>query len=202
MQEHLLIVGLGNPGEKYALTRHNIGFMILDRFVYAHHLTWDKDTRSQALYARLNHTKTSVFFLKPQTFMNLSGKSVAAFCKYHTISHILVIHDDLDLEFGAVRFKLGGSSGGHNGLKSIDSMWGNEYVRMRCGIGKPPLGEHKPKEQCVIEYVLGEFGAQERERLEEICVYGVRALEFFIDNPSLGALQNAFNTKQVRNEQV
>ena len=197
MPESLLIVGLGNPGERYALTRPNIGFMILYSFVRTHHLTWESEKKSQALCTRFSSAHSSVFCLKPQTFMNLSGQSVAAFCKYHTISHMLIIHDDLDLSFGAMRFKLGGSSGGHNGLKSIDSMWGSEYLRMRCGIGKPPASEHKPKGQCVFEYVLGEFGAQEREMVERMCSYGVRALEFFIANPALSALQNAFNTKQV-----
>ena len=199
MQEHLLIVGLGNPGEKYALTRHNIGFIILDRFVQCHHLSWEIKKKSQALCARLESDHSSVFCLKPQTFMNCSGESVVAFCKYHTIHHMLVIHDDLDLCLGAVRFKLGGSSGGHNGLKSIDSMYGNEYLRMRCGIGKPPISEHKPKEQCVIEYVLGNFSPKECETLETLCAYGVQALDFFVKNPAVNALQNTFNTKQVQN---
>lgn len=199
MQECLLIVGLGNPGEKYALTRHNIGFMILDKFAHAHHLTWDYEKKSQAFCAHLQSAQASVFCLKPQTFMNLSGESILAFCKYHTISRMLVIHDDMDLLFGAMRFKQGGSSGGHNGLKSIDSLYGSEYMRMRCGIGKPTISDHKPKDQCVIEYVLGTFSPIEREALEHICAYGVQALDFFIANPTLSALQNAFNTKQAHN---
>lgn len=197
-KECLLIVGLGNPGEKYAHTRHNIGFIMLDVFAKHHHLTWDCDKKSQAFCARLSTPQASIFCLKPQTFMNLSGESVASFCKYHTITQMLVIHDDMDLCLGAVRFKQGGSSGGHNGLKSIDSLCGNAYMRMRCGIGKPTLSQSKPKEQCVIDYVLGDFTHTEQETLDSLCAYGIKALDFFIANPTLQAIQNAYNTKNVK----
>ena len=164
MQEHLLIVGLGNPGEKYALTRHNIGFMILDRFVYAHHLTWDNDTRSQALYARLNHTKTSVFFLKPQTFMNLSGEAVRDLSKFFGLDseHILVIYDDISLKPGKIRIRPSGSDGGHNGIKSIIYCLGtNVFPRIKIGVGSPD----KEAGEDLADYVLD---TMDKESFESI----------------------------------
>ncbi len=155
-----LIVGLGNPGSKYKNNRHNIGFMVIDKLIDDLKPTpINKSSFKGELYKFQN-----LLFLKPLTFMNLSGESVAAVKNFYKIknSHIVVIHDDLDLPFGAIRFKIGGSSGGHNGIKSIDSKIKNDYIRVRIGIGRP-----KDKRD-VVSYVLSDFSFEERKYLDEI----------------------------------
>ena len=153
----MLIVGLGNPGSDYVQTRHNIGFMVVD--VLIKQLNAIAVTKSSFLgetYKTPNH-----FLLKPQTFMNLSGDSVIKVKNFYKQEQVVVIHDDLDLPFGSLRFKLGGGHGGHNGLKSIDSKIGKEYIRVRMGIGKP---EHKGE---VTSYVLGNFDTEQEKYLQE-----------------------------------
>ncbi|WP_201352541.1 aminoacyl-tRNA hydrolase [Hydrogenimonas urashimensis] len=144
-----LIVGLGNPGAKYEHTRHNIGFLTLDRLVG---MTGAHPLSSSSFHGKLFKSGQTLF-LKPETFMNRSGVAVQAVKQFFKIDleQIVVIHDDLDLPFGAVRFKQGGGNGGHNGLKSIDAMVGQDYIRVRMGIGKPVY-----KSQ-VIDYVLSDF---------------------------------------------
>ncbi|WP_353661944.1 aminoacyl-tRNA hydrolase [Hydrogenimonas sp. SS33] len=154
-----LVVGLGNPGARYERTRHNIGFLVVDRLVEktgAHSLS------SSSFHGDL-YKKSSTLFLKPTTYMNRSGIAVQAVKNFYKIEteKIIVIHDDLDLPFGAVRFKKGGGSGGHNGLKSIDAMVGSDYLRVRMGIGKPAY-----KSQ-VVDYVLHDFSEEEMRRLPE-----------------------------------
>ncbi|WP_200762602.1 aminoacyl-tRNA hydrolase [Nitrosophilus alvini] len=155
-----LIVGLGNPGPKYEKNRHNIGFMVIDYLVSHYKATpINKSSFKGELY------KTdSTLLLKPMTFMNLSGQSVSAVKNFYKIenSNIIVCHDDIDLPFGAIRIKVGGSSGGHNGLKSLDSFIGNDYIRVRIGVGRP---KEKAK---VVSYVLSDFDLAQSEHLEEI----------------------------------
>jgi len=148
-----LFVGLGNPGSKYEDTRHNIGFKVIDTLVDAFEA---RDISKTAFHGELYRT-ASTLFLKPATFMNLSGKSVLPVKQFFKIEleDIIVIHDDIDLPFGAVRFKRGGGHGGHNGLKSIDAMIDKEYLRVRVGVGKP---ERKSQ---VADYVLHDFNAEE-----------------------------------------
>lgn len=150
-----LIVGLGNPGASYENNRHNIGFMVVDRLV--------KDlgaaSISKASFQGDLFKSGDIFLLKPTTYMNLSGKSVLAVKQFYKCDNLIVIHDDLDLPFGALRYKKGGGHGGHNGLKSIDSLLGSDYVRVRMGIGKP---EYK---SMVADYVLSDFGSEEAEKL-------------------------------------
>ncbi len=153
-----LLVGLGNPGAKYAKNRHNVGFMVIDALI-------DRlapASISKASFEGELYKVGSIFLLKPQTYMNLSGRSVAAVKNFYKIEnhHIIVIHDDLDLGLGALRFKIGGSSGGHNGLKSIDSSIGSDYLRVRFGIGRPERKEE------VIRYVLSDFSPKELECIE------------------------------------
>ena len=152
----LLIVGLGNPGVKYEKTRHNVGFMVLDFLSKALGFDFAFDKKFNAELGILKAYNQTLYFLKPQTFMNLSGESVAPFARYFQLSSVLVIHDDLDIPFGDIRFKFAGSSGGHNGLKSIDNTMGNEYVRLRFGIGRSAT-------QSVVDYVLSDFSLQEME---------------------------------------
>jgi PTH1 family peptidyl-tRNA hydrolase len=154
-----LIVGLGNIGDEYSQTRHNIGFIAIDKILQ------DLD------YTSINKTnfKGELFksgdflFLKPSTYMNLSGESVGSVKQFYKIDNddIIVIHDDLDLKLGALRFKKGGGHGGHNGLKSIDAHIGNDYHRVRIGIGRP---EDKSE---VVNYVLGKFSKEELEKLDK-----------------------------------
>lgn len=154
-----LFVGLGNPGNRYENNRHNIGFKVIDKLVDHFGAI---DISKTAFCGELSKSN-QLLFLKPTTFMNLSGKSLQAVQNFYKIDidNIIVIHDDLDLPFGAVRFKKGGGHGGHNGLKSIDSMIGKEYIRIRMGIGKP---EYKTQ---VADYVLSDFSPDEDQYLNK-----------------------------------
>ncbi len=148
-----LIVGLGNPGAKYAKNRHNVGFMVVDEILAQ--LNTSKISKSSFKGELFRYN--DLLLLKPTTYMNRSGESVAAVKNFYKIdlADIIVIHDDLDLGLGALRFKQGGSSGGHNGLKSIDANIGSDYLRVRFGIGRP-----KSKEE-VVSYVLSDFSEDE-----------------------------------------
>ena len=163
----ILFVGLGNPGSRYENNRHNIGFMVIDALVDHYGA---RDISKSTFQGKL-FKSNELLFLKPTTFMNLSGKSLQMIKHFYKIEsdNIVVIHDDLDLPFGAVRFKKGGGSGGHNGLKSIDSLIGKEYIRVRLGIGKPLY-----KSQ-VSDYVLQDFSPEERERLSQWIVHVAKA---------------------------
>lgn len=173
----ILIAGLGNPGVKYRKTRHNIGFMVLEALALHLGLAFKSSSRFKAELATTQANGAKLFLLKPQTFMNLSGESIAPFIRYHHIAHALVIHDELDCALGDIRFKFGGSSGGHNGLKSIDSHFGSEYFRLRFGISRPQT-------QSVIEYVLGDFTPSEAQELDELIEYATNACLAFISRAS------------------
>ena len=157
-----LIAGLGNPGPKYENTRHNIGFMLIDLLKDSNF----KDVSSAKFQGEV-FKFNDIILLKPTTFMNLSGQSVKVVKDFYKPDRIIVIHDDLDLSFGAVKFKKGGSSGGHNGIKSIDGLIGNDYERVRVGIGH--LGDAK-------NFVLGEFSDEEKKALDEILAYTKNAV--------------------------
>lgn len=151
----MLIVGLGNPGSTYASTRHNVGFMVIDELCRRHGVqNVSKSSFEGELFKMGSH-----FLLKPTTYMNLSGRSILAVKNFYKVDEVIVIHDDLDLPFGALRFKKGGGHGGHNGLKSADGAIGADYVRVRMGIGKP---EHKSQ---VADYVLHAFNPEEGKKL-------------------------------------
>lgn len=154
----MLIVGLGNPGPNYAKTRHNIGFMVVDELIRRTGATkLSSSSFNGELFKFSNH-----FLLKPMTFMNLSGSSIAAVKSFYKIDSVVVIHDDLDIPFGAVRFKRGGGHGGHNGLKSADEKITPDYIRIRIGIGKP---EHKSE---VASFVLSDFSSSETDALQPL----------------------------------
>ena len=149
----LLIVGLGNPGTQYENTRHNIGFKVIETLVS----DFGANSISKSAFQGELFKAPNTLFLKPTTFMNLSGNSVQAVKNFYKIAleDIIVIHDDIDLPFSALRFKNGGGHGGHNGLRSIDAMVGKEYTRVRMGVGKPA---HKSQ---VADYVLHDFSLEE-----------------------------------------
>ena len=168
----MLIVGLGNPGPTYETTRHNIGFMVIDELVRRSNAQkLSSSSFDGELFKFSNH-----FLLKPLTFMNLSGNSIVAVKKFYKIEEVVVIHDDLDLPFGTLRFKYGGGHGGHNGLKSTDERISREYARVRMGIGKP---EHKGE---VSSYVLSSFNPDEQTHLREWIKHTCEAVEFLLEN--------------------
>jgi PTH1 family peptidyl-tRNA hydrolase len=154
-----LVVGLGNIGNEYKNTRHNIAFIAIDKILsnLKNYTTINKPIFKGQLFKSGDY-----LFLKPSTYMNLSGESVVAVKNFYKIDNdnIIVIHDDLDLKLGALRFKRGGGNAGHNGLKSIDKHIGNDYHRIRIGIGRPE-GDMK-----VVDYVLGKFKEEELEKLK------------------------------------
>ena len=164
-----LIVGLGNIGEKYQLTRHNVGFMVIDE------ITKNLSTSNIQKSNFHNKKKKSAYDLysKPTTFMNNSGMAVQAIKEYYKlgIEDIIVIHDDIDLPFGTVKFKIGGGHGGHNGLRSIDAHIGKEYIRVRIGVGKPQ------DKSDVANYVLNNFSKEELNKLQDIIPHIINAIK-------------------------
>jgi len=157
-----VVIGLGNPGKKYEKTRHNIGFIAVDNLRKKLNVS-DEREKFQALVSEKNIDGEKVIFLKPQTFMNLSGNSVIEIVNFYKLDpkkDIIVIYDDMDLSFGDIRIREKGSSGGHNGIKSIISHIGEEFIRIKCGIGA--------KEKDAVEHVLGEFNQTEQKDLDEI----------------------------------
>lgn len=163
MQENkpILIVGLGNPGDKYKNTRHNVGFMVADYLVGADS-NWKKE--KDAFTTRINVDGYKVIIAKPQTFMNNSGISVLALMTFYKIpmENLIVIHDDMDLKIGNVREKNGGGSAGHNGIRSIDKHVGNEYLRIRIGVGHP-----RDTGSLIdpADWVLGKFSNDELKKI-------------------------------------
>lgn len=184
----LLIAGLGNPGVKYQNTRHNIGFIVLDCLSKEYGFSFSFDKKFNAEVAEFKAKSYRIFFLKPQTFMNLSGESIAHFIHYFDVDEMLIVHDELDVPFGDIRFKRGGSSGGHNGLKSIDKHYGSEYFRLRFGIGRD-IGRD------VADFVLSGFDSAQIEQLPELIVHSQRAIMAFCENPNLQILQNQFTRR-------
>ena len=152
-----LIVGLGNIGEKYQNTRHNIGFLVIDYITKNLNATNVNNSNFQSTLLKSGYN----LFSKPTTYMSNSGIAVKNIIDYYKVDleNIIIIHDDLDLPFGTVKFKIGGGHGGHNGLKSLDSHITKEYIRVRVGIGKP-----QDKED-VANYVLSDFSKVEFEEL-------------------------------------
>jgi PTH1 family peptidyl-tRNA hydrolase len=181
----MLIVGLGNPGPNYEHTRHNIGFMVINELVKRKNAQKLSSSFDSILFKFSNH-----FLLKPLTFMNLSGLAIGAVKKFYKIDEVVVIHDDLDLPFGALRFKKGGGHGGHNGLKSTDEHISKEYIRVRMGIGKP---EHKGE---VASYVLSNFTKDEQEHLAEFIASASDALECLLSN-SLEDVSTKYTIKKI-----
>jgi len=187
-----LIVGLGNPGEEYRLTRHNIGFMVVDRLAYKHSISVNK-RKFGAVYGLGRVDGRSVILAKPLTFMNLSGPAVrnlAHFFKVDT-KDLLVIHDDIDLVFGKIKIKRKGGDGGHNGLKSLIETIGNgSFARVRIGIGRPD------NKQDVKGYVLNKFDAQQETALDEVITMAQSAVVTILLK-GLTEGMNRFSRKEV-----
>jgi len=191
----MLIVGLGNPGPNYENTRHNIGFMLIDELISRKNAQKLSSSFDGNLF-KFQNTHSSLenhFLLKPLTFMNLSGNSIVAVKKFYKIDKVVVIHDDLDLPFGTLRFKHGGGHGGHNGLRSTDERISKEYTRVRMGIGKP---EHKGE---VASYVLSDFNEPERNHLSSWISHTADAVEFLLEN-SMEDTSSKYTIKKFRLE--
>ena len=165
MEETYLIVGLGNPGKGYADTRHNVGFMVLDRLAKRQGAGWEVNKKFEAHLAKARQESNTVFLCKPQGYMNLSGQSVVPLAKFYQIpfGQIMVVVDDLDLPLGAIRMRPGGGTGGHRGLDSIQGLLGkDEFARLRLGIGRPE------PDRDVSGFVLGKFAEAETGLLERV----------------------------------
>lgn len=172
-----LVVGLGNPGSEYERTRHNIGFLVADVLAervggrFAVH----KKSGADLLQARLDGRQ--VLIAKPRSFMNVSGRPVAALAKFFSVppTEVIVVHDELDLPFGAIKLKRGGGEGGHNGLRSVSSaLTTKDYLRTRIGIGRPP-GRQDP-----ADYVLKQFAVPERKEVPVIVEQAADAVELLL----------------------
>ncbi|MBQ3436628.1 aminoacyl-tRNA hydrolase [Candidatus Saccharibacteria bacterium] len=171
-----LVVGLGNPGNRYNFTRHNVGFLALDFYFKVKGLEWNENARLGAIWGRDGET----LFIKPQEYYNETGRVVAEYMRYYKIplSDVLVICDNFDLEFGMVRYRSAGSAGGNNGLKSIDGALGSsDYARIRVGTGNDELR----KKMGDIDFVLSKFTPEEKERLPELLADIVSKIDAFID---------------------
>jgi peptidyl-tRNA hydrolase, PTH1 family len=183
-----LIVGLGNPGPEYAGNRHNCGFMVADLLAGRIGAGFKRD-RSRARVATGQLAGSPVTLAKPQSFMNLSGGPVASLRAFYKVpvDRIVVIHDELDIPFGAIRLKQGGGDNGHNGLRSVTAALGTrDYLRVRVGIGRPP-GRMDP-----ADFVLHDFSAAERKALPDILERSADAIEAVLQR-GLAAAQNEFH---------
>jgi len=161
------LVGLGNPGAKYADTRHNIGFMFLDWLADRHGLTFSSD-KHQSLSVRMTVNTIKIHLIKPQTYMNRSGFAVSAFCNYFDLDldRVLVVHDDIDMHLGRIKLVKGGGAGGHNGIRSlIKELPTSEFLRLKIGVGRPGSGDTHP-DMDVDKYVLAKFASEERAKIQ------------------------------------
>lgn len=174
-QDRFLVIGLGNPGKKYAHNRHNIGFMAVDRLALAHDIALNR-VQEKSIVGKGQIKGFQVMIAKPQTYMNRSGISVRKLTNFYKIEHdrIIVIYDELDLPFGAIRLRKKGGAGGHNGMKSIIQQLGQEISRLRIGIGRPP-GKMDP-----AAFVLKDFQKEESLVLNEVLDDARVAIESFI----------------------
>ena len=183
-----LIIGLGNPGREYRETRHNIGFMLIDRLCKAAGVNLSR-VQSKALVATGSLEGQRLVLAKPQTYMNLSGQSVGGLVKFYKVplEQIIIAHDDLDLSFGTIRIRPGGGSAGQKGMGSIIQQLGTqEFARLRLGIGRPP-GQMNPS-----DYVLHKFSSAEQETLNMLLDRSVEAVRTFMQD-GLNTAMNQYN---------
>ncbi|MBI2611444.1 aminoacyl-tRNA hydrolase [Candidatus Gottesmanbacteria bacterium] len=197
-----LIAGLGNPGEKFATTRHNIGFMVIDKFVKERLSVekslkaWKNDKKFVANICNLD----DLIVVKPQSYMNLSGLSVMRVANFYKVKmeDIWVVHDDIDLPLGKIRIRKGGASAGHNGIESIIKNLGeSNFVRFRLGIGKgkldkPHTADHNLHQREIEKFVIAPFTDHEAGELKKMIKYGVLALEIALEK-GLDRAMNRFN---------
>ena len=179
MENLHLIVGLGNPGAKYARTRHNIGFQLVERLADGWRADWSAEKKFQARVARAERDGKPVLLAEPQTFMNASGEAVGAMAGFYRLplARLLVAVDDADLPLGEIRLRKSGSSGGHHGLESIEQRLGSrEFARLRLGIGRTADGKRE-----ITDYVLAPFGAAETALVERVLKAACAQVECWLD---------------------
>ena len=187
-----VVVGLGNPGEKYAKTRHNAGAMVLDELLRRNSASL-KRHKSGCAIAEISVGDQRMVLARPMSYMNESGRPVRELVRWYKVplEQVIVIHDELDIPFGEVRIKAGGGTAGHNGVKSVASHLGSkEFIRVRMGVGRP-RGRQDP-----VDYVLSDFSASERKELDFIIQEAADAVERIIEVGAERAM-NEFNTRPV-----
>ena len=193
----VLIVGLGNPGREHMTNRHNVGFMTADRWAAAHAISFNK-IQHHAIIAMGRSGERRIIMAKPQTYMNDSGRAVGALLRFYKIpvEQLLVIFDDLDLPFGAIRLRADGGAGGHNGMRSIiQHLGGNRFARLRIGIGRPP-GRMEP-----AAFVLQDFNRDEAAELDALLDRAGQAIDAFL-SAGITTAMNQFNTNPPRDRTV
>ncbi len=188
-----LVVGLGNPGDEYAATRHNVGQMVIDQLARGHKLKLSSH-KSRCYIAAyklgVGIDSQSIILAKSKGYMNETGGPVKALASFYSVepAKIIVLHDELDIGYAAIRAKLAGGDNGHNGLKSLTSSFGTaDYFRIRLGIGRP-MGEQDP-----ADFVLKQFSKEEKKSLDEFIERGADCVEFLIEN-GLDLTQSKFNS--------
>lgn len=182
-----LIVGLGNPDKKYLKTRHNVGYMTVDLFALKENLQFKYNNNFLGNVATYQKDNYKAIFLKPTTYMNLSGNSVIKVINYYKIAleDVLIIYDDVDIDLGNIRLRYVGSSAGHKGMKDIISHLNTEQIkRIRVGIGK---------DIAMIDYVLGKFSKQEKKILDPVLEEVIRVIDLFIKGEDFSLIMNKFN---------
>jgi PTH1 family peptidyl-tRNA hydrolase len=190
LENLLLIAGLGNPGPDYAATRHNIGFVLVERLAARWSANWDARKRFNARLARLEREGQKVILCQPQTFMNASGEAVGAVARFYQLppNRTLIVLDDADLALGQIRLRPDGSSGGHHGLESIERQLGTRaYPRLRLGIGRRADDDRE-----ITDYVLGRFSTAERKVMEEVLDRACQQVECWL-SAGIQAAMNRFN---------
>ncbi len=167
LNKTMLLVGLGNPGKEYDLTRHNVGFFCLDEFISKtdEMEDWQQKKNLKCLLSSGRLGENRVIAIKPTTFMNLSGEAVQAVMSFYkaSLDHVVVIHDELDIDFGQIRLRVGGSSAGHNGIKSITQQISEDYGRIRIGVGPKTPARIKSE-----DFVLQKFSTTEQDQLANL----------------------------------
>ena len=189
MANHYLMVGLGNPGAEYAQTRHNAGFMALERFGARRRASWELGRKFNARVARLDFEGRKVLLCEPQTYMNSSGEAVGAVVEYYKVAveRLLVVVDDADLALGEIRLRARGSSGGHHGLESIEKHLGSrDYARLRIGIGR------RDGKREITGHVLGRFGSEESELVNKVLDRAASQMECWLAD-GLAKAMNLYN---------
>jgi len=183
-----LVVGLGNIGQKYCFTRHNTGFMVIDKWALEHDISFKEEKKLKCYLGKFKRGFEDIILIKPTTYMNLSGEAVIAVMNYYKIDveNVIIVYDDLSLELGNLRFRPNGSDGGHNGIKSIIKAIGTSNIaRLKIGIGpQPPV----PAETFVLE----NFYKSQLEVLKPVLKRAVEGLEYYLDN-GMEKTQNHFN---------
>ena len=190
MENLYLIAGLGNPGSEYAATRHNIGFVLVERLAARWRAEWALEKKFQARLARVERDGRKVILGQPQTFMNASGDAVGAVARFYQLpaGRILIVVDDADLPLGQLRMRPEGSSGGHHGLESVEQQLATRgYPRLRLGIGR-----RSEEQREITDYVLGRFENAERGTVEEVLDRAVRQVECWLAD-GIEKAMNEFN---------